>query len=137
MNKKNFYICRNDTIAEIQSSFSRFFPMQAINFFSNSEKNNSNDSCVMFSPEVRVRDISPECQDGCIELSNSMTTDDLEKLVHDCFGLHVEISAKATRQTNSVFQKLSWSSRKKNPERVRSSPGRSYASYFRDMPYGC
>src|SRR5450631_2329774 len=92
MNKTNFYICRNDTLAEIQNSFSRFYPNSAINFFSNNEKNQSNDSCVMFSPEVRVRDINPDCRDGCIELNNSMTTEDLEKSIHDLFGLHVEIS---------------------------------------------
>ncbi len=62
MNKSNFYICGNDTIAEIQSCFSRFYPNWVINFFSNDENNQSNDSCAMFSREVRVRDIIPDSQ---------------------------------------------------------------------------
>ncbi len=136
MKKTNFYICRTDTIAEIQSSFSHFYPNLAINFFSNNEKNQSNASCVMFSPEVRVRDISPDCQDGCIELNNNMTTDDLEQSIHDHFGLHVEISPRTGNQTATSLRKENWSSKKNNSERVRL-PERSDAVYFKNVPFGC
>jgi hypothetical protein len=136
MNRTNFYICRNDTIAEIQSSFSHFYPNLAINFFSNNDKNQSNVSCVMFSPEVRVRDISPICRDGCIELNNNMTMDDLEKSIHDHFGLHVEISPRTGSQTDNSLRKVMRSINKYNPERVRL-PERSDAVYFKNVPFGC
>jgi hypothetical protein len=136
MNKTNFYICRNDTIAEIQRSFSRFYPTLAINFFSNNEKNQSNASCIMFSPEVRVREISLDCQDGCIELNNNMTTGDLEKSIHDHFGLHVEISPRTGNQTATPLRKMTQSSMINNPEAVRL-PERSDAVYFKNVPFGC
>ena len=136
MNRTNFYICSTDTIAEIQSCFSRFYPNWVINFFSNNEKNQSNDSCVMFSPEVRVRDISLDARDRCIELHNQMTTDDLEKSIHDYFGLHAEISPATGNQTHTVFRQMSWSSKKNNHEEVRL-PERSGALYFKNVPFGC
>ena len=67
MKKTNLYISRNDTIREVQSSFSHFYPFLEINFFSDNEKTGENYSCVMFSPEVHIRDIRPDCQDGYIE----------------------------------------------------------------------
>src|SRR5579864_320608 len=119
MNKTNFYVYRNDTLLEIQSCFSRFFPNRAINFFSNKDENQSNDSCVMFSPEVRLQDISPDSGDVCIELNHKMTTDDLEKLINDHFGLHVEISPATGNQTHTVSRQMSWSPKKNNHEGVR------------------
>jgi hypothetical protein len=97
MKRTNFYISRNDTIQEIQSSFSHFYPLMEINFFSNSEKSLANHSCVMFSPEVRIRDISPDCRDGCIELNDQMTDIEMENLIHEYFKLHAEISPKTEK----------------------------------------
>jgi hypothetical protein len=136
MNRTNFTFCSNDTIAEIQSCFSRFYPNWVINFFSNNEKNQPNDSCVMFSPEVRVQDISLYYGDGCIEFSDDMTTEDLEKSIHEYFGLHVEISPRNRNQTNTVHQKLARSSNNNNPERIRL-PERSDVVYFKNVPFGC
>ena len=135
MNRTNFTFCSNDTIADIQSSFSRFYPNWEINFFSNIENCQNYDSCVMFSREVRVRDINPDCGNGCIELNNNTTADDLEKSIHDCFGLHVEISPRTVHQT-TIFQKLMRSSMENNPERVRL-PERSHITYFKNVPFGC
>ena len=98
--------------------FHTFYPNWTINFFSNIENSQQNDSCVMFSPEVRVRDINPDCGNGCIELNNNTTADDLEKSIHDYFGLHVEISPRTVHQTTTL-QKLMQSSTKNNPEGVR------------------
>jgi hypothetical protein len=135
MKKTNFYICRNDTIAEIQSSFLRFYPNSMINFFSNNEINQSDAFCVMYSPEVRVRDMSPGCLDGCIELNNSMSNEDLEKSIHDQFGLHVEISP-STNQTDIAFRKPTLSSQRNYPDKVRL-PDRSGFVYFKNVPFGC
>lgn len=135
MNRANFTFSSNDTIAEIQSSFSRFFPNWTINFFGNLEKNQPNDSCVMFSSEVRVRDISPDCENGCIEFNNNMTSDDLEKSIQDYFGLHVEISPRIADQTTTI-QKLMQSSTKNNPEGVRL-PERTLITCFKNVPFGC
>ena len=136
MNRTNFYICRNDSIAEIQTCFSRYYPNFTISFFSNIEKNQSSNSCVMFSPQVRVRDINPHCPDGCVELNNKMTTDELEKSIHDYFGLHVEISPRTGNQTDTFVQKSIWSPDKNNPEGLRL-PERSNLVHFRNVPFGC
>ena len=136
MNKTNFYFCCNDSVAEIQSRFSRFYPDWVINFFSNIEINQSNDSCVMFSSEVKIRDISPDCGDRCIDLNNNMSPDELEKSIHDYFGLHVEISPRTGCQANTVLQEEMRSSKKNNPERVRL-PERSNTVYYKYVPYGC
>jgi hypothetical protein len=76
----------------------------------------------MFSPEVRVRDINPDFGNGCIELNNNTTADDLEKSIHDCFGLHVEISPRTEHQTTAL-QKL--------------MPERTHITYFKNVPFGC
>jgi hypothetical protein len=73
----------------------------------------------MFSPEVRVRDINPDCGNGCIELNNNTTADDLEKSIHDCFGLHVEISPRTVHQTTTLL------------------PERTDIIYFKNVPFGC
>lgn len=135
MNMANFTFCSNDTIAEIQNSFSHFFPNWSINFFSNIENNQPNDSCVMFSSEVRVRDISPDCGNECIEFNNDMTSDDLEKSIYDYFGLRVEISPGIVHQTTTL-QKLAWSPKNNYPEGVRL-PERTHITYFKNVPFGC
>jgi hypothetical protein len=135
MNRTNFTFCSNDTIAEIQSSFSRFFPNWAISFFSNTEINQPSDSCVMYSSEVRIRDISPDCGNRCIEFKNDMTTDDLEKSIHDYFGLHVEISPRIVHHTTTL-QKAMQSSKENNPEGVRL-PERTHINCFKNVPFGC
>ncbi len=94
MKKTNFYISGNDTIEEIQNIFSLFYPFTEINFFSDTEKNFLNHTCIMYSPEVRIRDISPDCPDGCIELNDQMTVTELENLFHDNFNLYAVISLK-------------------------------------------
>jgi hypothetical protein len=131
----NFYICRNDTIAEIQNCLSRNYPNLTIKFFSDLEKNQSYTSCVMFSPEVTVRDINPDCCDGCLELNNNMTSDDLEKSIHDYFGIHVEISPATGNQTNSNVRNLMRSPYNSNPGRVRL-PERSNSLHVRNGPFG-
>lgn len=124
MNKTNFYICCNDTIAEIKGRFSQFYPSFEINFFSNNEKTQSNNSCVLFSPEVRIRDINPDCPNGYIELNDKMTMDELENLIHDRFGLHAEIQPTTRGRIMSSL----WIN--KNPTGVRL-PERSDAAYGR------
>ncbi len=119
MNKTNFFICRNDTIAELQYSFSHHFPSLEINFFSNVENPLLMSSCVMFSPEVRIQDISPGCQDGCIELNDKMTIDELEHSIYDHFKLHVEISPGTGHRSFHSHQPVGWLLKKENPEGVR------------------
>jgi len=99
MKKTNFHISVNDTIQEIQGSFSHFYPQMEINFFSSNEKSLLSHSCVMYSPAVRIRDISPDCQDGWIELNDEMTVFELENLIHAYFKLHAEISPKNEKPT--------------------------------------
>ena len=53
----------------------------------------------MFSPEVRVRDINPYCQDGYIELKEDMTVAEVENLFRDHFKLHAEISSETAKQS--------------------------------------
>jgi hypothetical protein len=98
MKRTNFYISYKDTIQEIQGNFSHFYPLLEINFFSYDEKSLSDHSCVMFSPEVKIRDINPDCRDGCIELNAQMTVIELENLIHDNFKLHAEISPKTEKR---------------------------------------
>jgi hypothetical protein len=136
MKKTNFYICRNDTIQVIQGNFSHFYPSLDINFFSNNEKNILNNSCVMFSPEVQIRDINPDCQDGCIEINDNMTIDELENLIQDNFNLHAEISSKISKRPVTILQTQRWLLKEKSPEGVRL-PERSHAIYFKNVPSDC
>src|SRR5664279_967907 len=106
MNKTNFFIWRNDTIAEVQGRFCQLYPNLEINFFSDNEKTQSINSCVMFSPEVRVRDISPDCQDGYIALNEKINIEDLETSIHDHFQLHAEISPRTGHRTVIVPHKF-------------------------------
>jgi hypothetical protein len=106
MKRTNFYFRCNETIAEIQSSFSHIYPFLEINFFSNNEKTQSNDAWVMLSPEIKIRDISPDGRDGCIELNDQITLSDLENSIHDHFKLHVEISPQIRKQ--HFTSKHSW-----------------------------
>jgi hypothetical protein len=119
MNKTNFFICRDDTIAELKSSFSRFYPSLEINFFSRVENPQTMNSCVLFSPDVRIRDISPGCGDGCIELNDKMTIDELERSIYDHFKLHAEISPGPGYRTVHSPQAVDWLLKKENPEGVR------------------
>ena len=57
----------------------------------------------MFSPEVRIRDISPDCFYGCVELNDQMTATELENLFQDNFNLHAEISLKAEKLIDVLF----------------------------------
>jgi len=136
MNKTNFYICFSDTIAEIQSSFSHFYPSLEINFFSNNEKTQSNNGWVMLSPEVKIRDISPDCREGCIALNDRMTITDLENSINDHFKLHAEISPTAGKRHFTLTQAQFRQLRPKNPERVRL-PERTNTVYFKNVPFGC
>ena len=136
MKKTNLYISRNDTIREVQSSFSHFYPFLEINFFSDNEKTGENYSCVMFSPEVHIRDIRPDCQDGYIELMDQMAIGEIEKLIHDQFKLHAEISTKTAGQPLTIKHTHHWLFRDDNQAGVRF-PDRSDIFYFRDVPYGC
>jgi hypothetical protein len=120
MKRINFYICQNDTIQEIQASFSHFYPSLEIKFFSNSEKNQAVFSCVMFSPEVRIRDISPDCQDGSIELTDHMTINELEKSISDRFKLHAEVSKGTEKRSVGV-----------------PFPETNHPVYFKNIPFGC
>jgi hypothetical protein len=129
MKKTNFYIYRNNTIREIQDSFSHFYPSLELNFFSNNEKIQSINSCVMFSPEVRIRDISPGCLDGFIELNDIMTMGELENSIHDHFALHAEISSKTENRPITIPRKQHWIFEQKNSEGVRL-PERSHPAYF-------
>ena len=129
MKRTNFHIYRNNTIQEIKDSFSHFYPSLEINFFSNNEKAQRNNSCVMFSPEVRIGDISPGCLDGFIELSDIMTIGELENLIHDHFALHAEISFKTEKRPNTILRTQHWIFEQKNSEGVRL-PERSHVGYF-------
>jgi hypothetical protein len=135
MNKSNFFICRSDTIAEVQCSFSRFYPSLEINFFSNIENPRLMNSCVMYSPEVRIRDISPGCQDGCIELNDKMTIDDLEHSIYDHFKLHAEISPGSGYRSIHSPHPMGWLLKTKNPEGVRL-PERSHMVHFNYPLFG-
>lgn len=104
MKKRKFYICRNDTIREVQYNFSHFFPQLEINIFSNNEKNVPKDSLVMFSPDVCIRKISPDCRDGCFEITDNMTVDQLESLFQDNFKLHAEITTKPAKRLFAIPQ---------------------------------
>lgn len=125
MKKTNFYICRNDTVHVIQSSFSHFRPGFEINFFSNIENKQSRNSCVMFSSDVRIRDINPECLDGCIELNDTMTAIEMENLILDNFNLHAQISPGTVRQPASNFL----------TQGVRI-PEIRHSFYFKNIPFG-
>jgi hypothetical protein len=135
MKKTYFYICRNDTIGEVQSSFSHFYPSLEINFFSNNEKAQFNKSCVMFSPEVRVRDISPDCKDGYIELNDEITIDKLEMLFHDQFHLHAEISPRTGKRSVTAPQIQRSLTRQNIPAGVRL-PERSHIAHLNNVSFG-
>jgi hypothetical protein len=136
MNKTNFYFCCNDSIAEIQSSFSQFYPSLGISFFSNNEKTQPNNAWVMLSPEIKIRDISPDSRDGYIVLNNKMTITDLESSIQDHFKLHVEISPIMGKQqfidNQAGFRPL----RPNNSERLRL-PERPNTTCFKNVPFGC
>jgi len=135
MKKINFYISRNDTVHEIQESFSRFYPNLEINFFGSVGKTQPVNSCVKFSPEVRIRDISPESQEGCIELNDTMTDTELENLIHDHFNLHVEISPAAGKVQNTNFSTKRWYGKQELSEENRGHE-RSHSAYFKNAPHG-
>jgi|GEM_PF-2282457 len=136
MNKKNFYFCCHDTIAEIQSSFAHFYPSLEIHFFSNSEKSQPDNAWVMLSPEVKIRDISPVSQDGCVELNDKMTISDLEKSIQDQFKLHVEILPRIVKPHFTSGEDRFKELRPKNSGWARL-PERRDVTYFKNVPFGC
>lgn len=136
MKKTNFYFSCHDTIAEIQSSFSHYYPSLEISFFSNNEKNQPDNAWVMLSPEVKIRDISPESRNGCVELNDIMTISDLEKAIRDHFKLQVEISTRIEKPHFTFSQAGFRELRPKNPEWTRS-PERRDIMYFKNVPFGC
>jgi|SRR5450631_1824794 len=135
MNKTNLFICRNDTIAEVQSRFSRFYPSLEINFFSRVENLLSMNSCVKFSPEVRIGDISPGCRDGCIELNDKISIEDLEHSIYDHFKLHAEISPGTGYRSIHSSHPMGWLLKTENPEGVRL-PERSHMVHFNYPLFG-
>jgi hypothetical protein len=136
MNRTNFYLSRNDTIAEIQSSFSQFYPSLEIKFFSNNEKTPSNDAWVKLSPEVKIRDISPDGRDGCIEINDRITLADMENSMNDHFKLHVEISPLMGKRDFSLHQSRFRPQISKNAGSVRL-PERTNTTCFKNVPFGC
>jgi hypothetical protein len=120
MKKTNFYICRSNTIHEIQDNFSSFYPTLEINFFSNIGITQPENSCVLYSPGVRIQDISPDCQDGYIELNDSLSSFELEHLFHDNFNLHAEISSRFRKRPDKNSLAEWWQLNQQSPELFRS-----------------
>jgi hypothetical protein len=106
-----------------------------INFFSNVENPLLMSSCVMFSPEVRIRDISPGCQDGCAELNDKMTISELEHSIYDHFKLHVEISPGTGHRSFHSSHPVGFLLKRENPEGVRL-PERSDTAHHNNLLFG-
>ena len=132
MKKSNFCFYCHDTVAEIQSSFARYYPSLEIHFFSNNEKCQPDNAWVMLSPEVIISDISPESRDGLVELTDTMTIPELENAIQDCFKLHVEILPPLVKPYFAVSQ---IGHREMRPGNNRTTHPNIMA--FKNVPFGC
>jgi hypothetical protein len=136
MKNTNFYFSRHDTIGEIKNSFSHYYPSMEINFFSNNKKNQPDNAWVMLSAEVRIRDISPESRNGCVELNDKMTITELENSIGAHFNLHVEISPCVAKPHFTFCQNRFMELKPKDAEWTRL-PERTGITYFKNVPFGC
>jgi hypothetical protein len=93
MKTNSFYICREDTIQDVQEKFSQFFPLLTIHFYTQNNKK-SNTFCSMFSPDCRIGDLNPLCKNESLKITEKMTEGEMESCIQQNFGLHAEISHK-------------------------------------------
>ena len=91
MSTNHFHISSDDTVAEIKNRFSHICPKFEINFFTKNEGLKTNNSCAMYSSEVRIGDINHQSQDGWIELNDQMKLEEIERLIHDLFKLNPQV----------------------------------------------
>jgi|SRR5450432_4337838 len=134
MNTSTFHISREDSIQNVQDKFSSLFPLLTINFYSQNEKSSSDDSCAMFSPESRIRDLNPHCLDGTIKITDGMMVYEMENAIQYIFGLHAEIFRKTgnpgARAISHCLLKDIFHIEKRQIKRYQPV-------YFRDVPFGC
>ena len=136
MNKTNFHIDGNDTIAEIKSRFSDIFPDLDINFFTNSAQANLKNTCAMYSPLVSARDMNHQFRNGSIELNDRMKIEEIERLIYNHFQLHAQISPVEPGIRHHYSFMMPYPPGKKIHDRT-VSPGRRQPILFKDVPFGC
>ncbi len=135
MNRTNFHIDSNDSVAEIKKRFSGVFPNWDIDFFTNDDKPNLRNTCAMFSPQVRIKDINHHFEDGSIEINDRMKIEEIEGLIHDHFQLHAQITPVAPGRLHPTTFLMQYPLREKNYNRT-VSPGRAQLVMFNKVPFG-
>lgn len=131
MNKANFHIDGNDRIIEIKNRFSDICPNFNIDFFTNNDQPHLNNTCAMYSPVVRAGDMNHQFRNGSIELNDRMKIEEIERLMHDHFQLHAQISlvVRGRRHHSTLILPHPWG------EKIHDrtvSPGRIQPAFFND-----
>jgi hypothetical protein len=131
MNRTNFHIDVNDSIAEIKSRFSGVCPNYDIDFFTNDDEWCSKNSCAMYSPGVRIKDINHNFRDGSIEINDQMKIEEIEWLIHNHFQLHAQISPAGRHHSFTFLSHYPLRERMYDRE---VSPGRAQLVIFNNVP---
>jgi hypothetical protein len=135
MNRTNFHIDGNDSIAEIKKRFSSVCPNCDIDFFTNDDKPYLRNACAMFSPQVRIKDINHHFQDGSIEINDQMKIEEIEGLIHNHFQLHAQVTPVTPGGQHPLTFLMQYPLREKNYDRT-VSPGRAQLLMFNNVPFG-
>jgi len=129
MNKTNFHIDENDSIAEIKSRFSVTCPNYGIDFFTGDDEPHSLNACAMYCPQVRISEINHQFRNGSIRINDQMEIEEIEHLIHDRFKLHVQISSIIPGKRTRFVPTLPDFLKEKSHDRMRL-PARSGVGHF-------
>jgi hypothetical protein len=129
-----FHIHRHDSIGKIQYRFSEEFPFLSIKIFMHTKSNYSTSQDMLFSPEVKMNEISPGFNYGSIIVSGNMTIGEMEQVFSSELGLFVQISLKNGREVDDSRRIEEFLP---GHLHVKEFPFRKEAVLFRDVPFGC
>ncbi len=88
----------NNTLEKLQQSFNSVFPFLKIEFFTQAhEKGKPSAAKYMVNPKKTIGDLSKTGSNGSVDVRDSMTVFEFEKLFEDRFGLHVQVFRKSGR----------------------------------------
>jgi hypothetical protein len=91
-------ISNNRSIENIQKAFNEAFPYLKIEFFSQPhEKGKPTSAKYLVSPKKIIGEFTTGNIQGDLNLIDTMTVYELEKLFEDNFGLHVQVFRKSGR----------------------------------------
>ncbi len=131
MSKIYFHIDKEDTVESIQQKFSNAYPFLRIVFFKD-KPGKEPDAC--FCHDVKMKEIKPHFKPGDLDISDTMTVDELEHNIYNQFDLLAQVSRRSGNLWLETTMTDHWTLKEQNDH------GREISSdheYFRDIPYPC